>query len=325
MYSRILPEKAVACLRHLPSPLIAARAEVFNPLSFLDLNRTARFALYGILTFVSLRKPSKAIWPKRDTLRAEALLQSDPTLYRGLKTLETYGYITREQERNERNGRFRYSPITLTQKALLLLGLTKVIHNKPSTTVIDGHIKKELTKNQQSLQNTTVEPDASPKTAINRKSGLPADLVFMLSIGVGKAAVCKLMKTARLAGKRLSDIVASTRHRIEHLRGNEIYAYLQAMIRKPVDYAWLANDRAQQSASDEMQRALKAKLESLDSRYDGFEVVNREGDVVGIFEATGSPGAIHIIRTTCGSRPVNLQFVKELGEGIVTLRRQTTW
>lgn len=100
----LMAGRAVALARPLPASLIAARAEVFNPLTCLDLNVNARRVLFGILTFVNARRLSKEIFPRRDTLRAEALLQSDSTLYRGLALLEEKGYITRNQTRRRRCG-----------------------------------------------------------------------------------------------------------------------------------------------------------------------------------------------------------------------------
>lgn len=307
--------QAVACARFLPAPLIAARAAVFDPLNCLDLNQTARRVLYGILTFLSARSPKKAIFPRRDTLRAESLLQSEPTLYRGLKLLEDRGYITRGQDRHARTGKFYLSPIQLTDKALVLLGLKRDTQKTPPIKVRDGHIKKELTNSKQSLQNTAGEPDASP---IDRKTGLPAELVPLLDQGVKKGALCWLMKLARQRGKRLGEVVAAVWRRIGVLRGREVVAYLKAMLEKDLDFRWIAQADAVDQAQREEADAVRRQLEALDRRYDGYAVIGSSGNSVGIFEASGS--GEHVIRTAGGAVPVNRRFAQALLEGKVRLQ-----
>lgn len=302
------PMQAVACARFLPAPLIAARAAAFDRLNCLDLSLTARRVLYGCLTFLSIRNPRKAIFPRRDTLRAESLLQSEPTLYRGLKQLEEKGYITRGQDRNARTGKFHLSPIALTDKALALLGLDRVIHKSPPIKMRDGHIEKELTKDEQSLQKTAV-PE------IDRKTGLPAELLPLLEQGVTKGAVCWLMKLARANGKRLGDVVAAVWRKVGVLRSRELVAYLAAMIGKDLDFRWLARANAADAEADAVARCLA----SLDARYDGYAVIGKGGEVVGIFEASRS--GEHVIRTNGGGIPVNLRFAQAVQDGRVLLRR----
>jgi DNA-binding PadR family transcriptional regulator len=316
--AQFMAGQAVACARFLPAPLIAARAAAFDPNNCLDLNQTARRVLYGALTFLSLKSPRKAIFPRRDTLRAESLLQSDPTLYRGLKTLEEKGYITRDQSRNARTGKFYLSPITFTEKALALLDLNKVIHKSPSTRMRDGHIKKELTKDEQSLQNTAGKPDLPTQDAIDRHTGLPAELLPLLKLDVKKSAICWLMQQARRHGKRLGDILRTVSHRVEKLRGREVVSYLKAMITKKLDYAWIAQSMRQEESTQVRESQASRLLASLDSRYHGFEVVTRDGTAHGIFDASDS--GMPVIRGTAGCMPVNLRFARAYAEGGVVLR-----
>jgi hypothetical protein len=274
--------------------------------------------LYGALTFLSIKNPGKAIFPRRDTLRAESLLQSEPTLYRGLADLERKGYITRDQSRNSRTGKFYLSPITFTEKALVLLGLTKVIHKGPSSTMRDGHIKKELTKSGQSLQNTTGKPDSDEENPIDRKTGLPTELVPLLDLHVGKAAICWLMREAKRYGKRLGNVVSTVKHRIQTLRGREVVSYLKSMIVKDLDYAWIAAAKAKDDAAHSNEMAANQALASLNQRYNGFEVVRRDGMAIGVFEACAN--GTSVVRGSNGSMPVNLRFAQAYLEGEVLLR-----
>ncbi|TYC51382.1 replication protein [Zoogloea oleivorans] len=91
-------------------------------------------SLYGILAFYDRSKPLDAVFARRETLLAEAMLGSLPTLFRGLATLEKHGYITREQGRRlsrAEYGQYSISRIWLTRKALVMLGL-------PVPAVLDG-------------------------------------------------------------------------------------------------------------------------------------------------------------------------------------------
>lgn len=112
--------------RHLPAPLINARAAVLNRQFCQDLSRTARKVLYGVLAFYTLGRPDKPIFAFRETLLPETLLDSRASLYRGLQEAETKGYLRREQVRNWGTrcyGQFGRSHIYLLEKALVMLGL----------------------------------------------------------------------------------------------------------------------------------------------------------------------------------------------------------
>lgn len=113
-------------VRFLPKVLVRARTAALDPYNCLDLDRTARMSLFGILAFYDRHKPLDAVFARRETLLAETMLGSLPTLFRGLATLEGKGYITREQWRRRSRaefGQYSISRIWLTRKAQLLLGL----------------------------------------------------------------------------------------------------------------------------------------------------------------------------------------------------------
>jgi len=316
---QLMAGRAVACARPLPLPLIEARAHVFDPLTCLDLNQTARRVLFGILTFVRVKTPTKEIFPRRDTLRAEALLQSDSTLYRGLALLEQKGYITRAQSRKVRDGRFYLSPIHLTVKALVLLGLADIIHSAPSTKVRGGHRKKELTKNSQSIQKTTGNPDSAKNNEIDRQTRLPVELVPLLGQGVTRSAVCWLMAKAKAAGVRLGDVLQVVAGNIAALRGREVVGYLASMLRKNVDFAWAAGQARESTAEARTDELAWDKLATLDARYDGYSVWAEDGALLGVFEASALPGQLALVRSPNGSSPVNLRFARAWVDGKLRL------
>lgn len=311
---------AVACSRFLPAPLIEARASTFNPLNCQDLNITARRVLYGVLTFVNLRNTDREIFPRRDTLRAESLLQSDSSLYRGLAVLEAKGYIRRSQRRNQRNGKFYLSPIWLTEKALVLLGLAEVIHKAPSSKVTGGHKEKELTKDLQSFQKTACTQN-SKENGLDPKTRLPVDLVSLLDLGVRKSAVCWLMGQAKHRGKRLSDVYATVKANVQGLTGRSVVAYLVAMISKDIDFAWVAREAEIEGRQQSAIEAAREKLATLDARYNGFEVIDDRGTVLGTFLAA-APGQLGTIVSAAGSMPANLRFAMAWAEGRVRFASQ---
>lgn len=313
--------QAIACTRFLPAPLIAARAAVFDPLKCLDLNLTARRTLYGILTFLNLANKAKAIFPRRDTLRAESLLQSDATLYRGLALLEAKEYISRAQKRNERDGKFYLSPIALTQKALVLLGLGEVINSKPSLEMRDGLYKKELTKEKQSYQKTASKQDLDKKSSIDASTRLPVELMPLLDLAVSKSAVCWLMNQAKKFGKRLGDVFNAVHANVRPLRGKAVVAYLMALIKKDIDFKWVAKEKDKQASGEDLDANVKEKLEQLDSRYAGFEAVHQDGRILGVFSPPASKADIAFVHGATSSTPVNFHFVKAWMDGIITLRR----
>ena len=324
---QLMAGRAVALARPLPLPLINARAEVFNPLTCLDLNQTARRVLFGVLTFVRARSLKSEIFPRRDTLRAEALMNSMSPVYRGLKLLEDKGYITRGQLRKHLDGKFYLSPIYLTDKALVLLGLKSVIHNGPSAKTTHGHIKKELTNKKQSIQKTTGDQSSEKKHDIDRETRLPVELLPLLDQGVKRTAVCWLMAMAKKAGKRLGDVVQVVKGNIAALRGREVVAYLACLLRKNVDFAWVARQSREQQQSAAMDDLAKRKLEALDHRYDGHQVIADDRTLLGVFRAADGPGQLAVVESATGSMPVNLRFARAfLDEKVLLVApREVDW
>lgn len=322
----LMAERAVASARPLPAMLIEARAAVFNPLSCQDLNNTARRVLFGILTFLNLRDARKAVFPRRDLLRAESLLNSEATLYRGLKLLVDKGYITRAQCRKA-YGEFHLSPIALTSKALSMLGLDGVIHRERPLKVRDGYIKKEHTKDEQSFQNTA-QPSAQapgPRSQqagitgeIDSSTGLPTELLRLRTLDLSKGTICWLMLQAKMAGKRLGDVVTAVWHRIRNLRGRTVVAYLRALMVKPLDFAWMAQQRKVTAIRDDAVVRASNLLASLGRRHHGLEVLTRDGSVCGTFEA--SDAGMHAVIGRRGSLPVNLSFATALLKGDIAFR-----
>lgn len=309
----------LAPTRHLPSPLIAARAAAMHRLNCLDLNLTARRVLYGILTFVTINNLKREIFPRRETLRQEAMLGSDATLYRGLATLEALGYITRAQKRQTRTGKFYLSPILLTEKAVLLLSLKELIHNYRSSKMRDGQYK-ERTKEPQSLQKSSSNADSA--NAIDHETKLPIEVTPLLQLAVKKSAICMLMAKAKANGKRLSDVTKAVWHNLYRLRGREVVAYLSYLLEQDRDFASKAKELDTQQQEAMQQQRYRHTLETLDGRYDGWQVIADSGQTIGTFICRdgSSPRVEQMREGRLATLPVNLAFAERFAEGELRLR-----
>ncbi len=310
--------------RFLPESLIRARAAVFDPENCLDLSMTARRAMYGILAFVSAKNLSQEVFASRDLLRAEAMLGSLATLYRGLAMLQQKGYIERRQIRRRDKtsfGQYHVSQIFLTLKSRVLLNLDEVIHSTRPRNV-RGRLQEEHTKPHQSIKNTTGKPEACDKE-FDKTTGLPAELVPLLDLDVKKSAICWLMKQARKANKRLGDIVKTVAHRLAFLRDREVVAYLKKMIRTNLDYNWIAKDKAAQNEQAAISDQVKEKLAALNERFDGLTVIDHAGRSLGIFRAANRGGQ-HVVEGAKGCMPVNLRFAKAWMDGQIQFSRHSS-
>lgn len=310
--------QAVARARPLKALLIEARAAVFDPTLCQDLNLTARRVLFGALTFLNLKNVKMAIFPRRDVLRAESLLHSEATLYRGLKTLEIKGYITRSQKRREHNGEFYLSPIQMTEKALAMLGLSEVIHTPPSAKMIDGRIQ-EHTNNNQSLQNSFRQAENTNENPIDRKTRLPKELLRLLDLGVERKEVCWLMGQAKRCSKRLAHVVEAIWHRIHFLTGKEVVGYINSMISKDLDYAWIAKNVATKACLEDDDRKANDLLKSFGEGDHRAEVFDSHGNMAGFFEYSAS--GLHAVIGDRGSFPVNKVFAQAVLRGLYWVKR----
>lgn len=317
---RYASDKAAACPRTLPLELINARAAAFDPLNCLDLGITARRVLFGILAFFNISRPAGSIWPRRDRLRAESLLNSESSLYRGLNDLESKGYVSREQIRIAQNGRFHISPIHLTEKALVLLGLKggrkqdrqRVIHNKPSVRVEDG-LYKEHTNNQKSLQKSVPGETASE---IDRSTRLPVALLWLAALGLTPRAVFSLMGVAKEHGKRLQDVAEVCRGKLSALSAREAFAYLRKLLQSNRDFRTVASAcKASRLEADARKSALSL-LDGIMAKCDGLAVYRADGLFLGMVSVDAAA-----VVSRSGSLPLNLRFALAVQEGKVRVGR----
>lgn len=348
--------------RFLPAPLIRARAEAMSPKNCLDLNKVARQALYGILAFFDIKRPTEPVFASRDSICAEALLGSHPTLYRGLAQLVAKGYIRREQGRRFSKvayGQYSISRIWLEDKALHLLGLvtqkppgidsnTAPDSNYPQTPPLkvrdrlqenEHSPKPQLSMKEQPPRNGHHDSNAkqgeSSERGIDKKTRLPTELLQLITLGLSRSRVCALMKIARDHGNggKLGAIVSLVWGRIQKFKSTEAFAYLAKLAKAKKDYRRLLELQGQHEDKHRMPateiKRLKGKLPAFVERAVGMVVATRAGKILGTFRSGGAESGGYIEGAdTNGVRrtlPVNLALVAQWEEGDIVLRHPSSF
>jgi hypothetical protein len=231
----------------------------------------SRALLAALARTVDAQKPYAAIFARRELLTGRAL-QSMRTFYRSLDDLAEVGLIVRAPQKHHGDaGLFGRAYIHLTEKAAELLGFVEeknppvlaqtsqstgaspknseavteedLLLIRPSATVADGAIYKDL----------------FPKNQKRQPGTLPLDLQRLLSLGFHKFLVFKLMREAKQHGKLLTDVVEVT---WEHLSAaKRPISYLRSLLRSPVDFG-------------HQLRALHAKIHERRTRVNEAEAVD---------------------------------------------------
>ncbi len=104
------------------------------------------------------------------------------------------------------------------------------------------------------------------------------------------SALFLLMRLAREAGHRLSDIVSASGHALERLRGRELFAYLKSLLGKPIDYGHVARTRKAQEderhAADARAAQDQQEVARLIERYCGRRVSGPDGRIYEVDSAS---------------------------------------
>lgn len=111
-----------------------------------------------------------------------------------------------------------------------------VIHKLPSVNLKDGQYNTlPLADQKQSIKKQSGQPRTFSVKIANRR--IPSDLAWLVRDNyLSVTGLLYLMETARRMGHFLSDIVKMRQSAIRPHTGRTLYAYLRALITKPVDY-----------------------------------------------------------------------------------------
>jgi hypothetical protein len=269
----------------------------------------SRALLAALARTVDAQKPYAAIFARRELLTGRAL-QSMRTFYRSLDDLAEVGLIVRApQKRHGDAGLFGRAYIHLTDKAAELLGFVeeknppvlaetpKSTSESPTKPEADAQKDPLLIRPSATVADGGIYKDLFPKNQKRQPGTLPLDLQRLLSLGFHKFLVFKLMREAKQHGKLLTDVVEVT---WEHLRAaKRPISYLRSLLRSPVDFGHQlrchhAKIRERRTRSNEIK-----VIDDLAARHAGQiffdEAINRRFEI----SADGSELSIRDCREPC--------------------------
>lgn len=212
---------------------------------------------------IDLKRPTSPIFASRSTIASESG-KSVETVQRAVKWLEDQGLILREQKAR-RGLRGSSSPIIPTEKFLAALYLTVSQLGEDSKRQFQTPKKRSGPQEQSYLLPGNTESSGEFKKIGSIK--LPIDLAWLvLQRGLRATAVLHLMKLAKVAGYKLSDLVRVTGKYLQELHGREIYAYLRALIGKGKDFSQSINESVVKDNEQMNRQFLKEKSEAMAGR-----------------------------------------------------------
>lgn len=253
----------------LPRKIANAIVNVYEALDAYDLSQTQRRVMACLIRFgVKVDSPASFIFLKKATI-ASKLKISEATIYRCLATLESFGLIEREEQRRTPETLKVIGRIRLTGIAIDALGLTPAAAASKRDMAQAAHIE-EGTAGQElaSVRDNNLPPQSSSKkqpaepAAFRRIEGkaVPSDLAWLVEDrSLSLPGLFGLMKRARNASTRLSDVVQTAYHAITELRGRDLFAYLAALIKKPLDFTFVANAARAERDRRQEEEGAKAK------------------------------------------------------------------
>ncbi|WP_458764316.1 helix-turn-helix domain-containing protein [Cupriavidus basilensis] len=289
---------------YLPRQIANAIVAIYEGLEDLNLSQTQRRVFACLIRYgVKQDRPSDFMFIKKVTIASKTKI-SEATVYRSLASLEAIGLIAREEQRKTAANLKVVGRIRLGDVAIQRLGLADSGHSKPAVATqympdralyagaATGDLASVRDVNLPPLQSSTKKQPATPArfTEIQGKT-VPADLAWLVQERqLRLSGLFLLMKLARTASQRLSDVVAATRHALAKLEGKELFAYLAALVRKPVDFTHIAKSMTAETEAKEADRLeaqrRDARLATLVDALRGKTLVRADGATWSVDEAS---------------------------------------
>ena len=251
---------------NFPYPILRACAELPYSVAFRELPDGFIKIVIKIIQKINLKSPFSEIYASRQTLANEAGKSLD-SVNRAIQWLEARELIARE--RKARAGlRGSTSPLVPTLQLLFALGLVDK-EGKPITwSGMSGRASQRGRDSNHAAQQPV-------KKSLFTRVGtvfIPAELMFLVDQGLSAFAVLGLMKLAKKASQKLTDIAATTQKYLLKLQGNQLYAYIKTLIQSGRDFS-AKNDEA---AQDEMSKKEMAYLREKAEIYEGRAFISRK-------------------------------------------------
>lgn len=281
----------------LPARILRAIALVYESDGLRALHITSRQVLATLIRFALNQKdPTALAFIKKSTI-AQHLAISEATVYRALGALEDAGLIERERQQRTRAQLEVVGRIRFTAKLLHCIGVTGVQlwaadpptgHDEPQSSATSLAQVSGVNNHQQS--STKKHPERGAFVQIADRA-VPIDLAPLVRDQELKtSALFLLMRLAREAGQRLSDVVSAAGHALGALRGRELFAYLKSLLGKSIDYGHVVRTRKVQEderhAADARADQDRQEIIQLVERYRGRRVPAPDGRIYEVDSAS---------------------------------------
>jgi len=263
-----------------PSAIARACSALDEAALFRDLPDGYFRVLIRIVKKINLARLLAPIVASRATLARESG-KSVETVHRVVKWLEARGLVQRSQK--ARAGlRGSSSPLVPTAALLDALQLThapaspanKARQSAGDAMALPMHGSQKMEAEPPSVSSASAavsapKPPGSSAGAFVQFDSmkLPADLAWLVrDQGLKPSGVLELMKRARLAQQRLSDVVACTRQYLQALEGRALYAYLRALLGKGRAFAGKVSAKVGELKEQQQRAHLRHKAQALAGR-----------------------------------------------------------
>ncbi|QEZ48881.1 helix-turn-helix domain-containing protein [Cupriavidus oxalaticus] len=290
--------KAARCdARRLPERILRAIALVYESDGLRALHITNRQVLATLIRFALNQKdPTSLAFIKKATI-AQHLSISEATVYRALGTLEDAGLIERERQQRTRAQLEVVGRIGFTAKLLQCIGLAgrELGYPEPQTGSDESRSSSACLAPVSGVNNpkqSSTKKHSGPREFVQiHDRAVPIDLAPLVrDQELTTSALFLLMRLAREAGHRLSDVVSAAGHVLGPLRGRELFAYLKSLLGKPIDYSYVVQTR---KAQEDERRATAAQaaqdrleVAQLVERYRGRRVSAPDGRIYEVDSAS---------------------------------------
>ncbi|KDP87888.1 hypothetical protein CF70_033865 [Cupriavidus sp. SK-3] len=278
---------------------------VYEALHEYALTQTQRQILACLVrNGVKQQDPADWIFMKKVTI-AQRLRLSEATVYRCLAALERVGLIEREEQRQTGYTLKVLGRIRLSGQAIRNLGLASVHPSREMVTIerIPDVLDRvpalglptlapvrDVNSPPQQSSSKKQSPGASPFIRVQGKA-VPSELAWLVTQNnLSLSGLFHLMKRAKLAGHRLSDVVQVVQDALSKLSGRELFAYLAALLAKRTDFAFVARQRteevliAREAAQNEAARL--SRVAELATALRGVSVVRDDGTALSVDEVS---------------------------------------
>jgi hypothetical protein len=245
----------------LPWAISNSIVRVYEDKFFSNLLYSTKQVLAALIRFgLNLENVNQYIFIKKSTI-SELLNVMEATVYRALSKLEEEKLIEREPQKRTSSNFKVIGRIKITSMALKAIGIEGYLEqNKAYLDQRKTRLAPMQDKNNLPTQSLKRQSEQSSFKEIQGRR-VPMDLAWLVEKNELKiSGLLQLMKKAREAGKRLSDIVAVCIHTLREITGRPLYGYLLKLISTDSDFTFV--ERWEEEEKIEKQRAIEAKAEA---------------------------------------------------------------